>query len=90
VKKSNKVLLSLACEMVIVGVSTSAFSAVAEADGYKGAPIRSLLWAALPSSASSSLAMALKEHVPPCVILVINDNPYGLMFALSYICRTCP
>jgi hypothetical protein len=27
---------------------------------------------------------------PPCVVLVINDNPYGLMFALSYICRTCP
>jgi hypothetical protein len=32
----------------------------------------------------------LKEHVPPCVVLVINDNPYGLIFALSYICRTCP
>jgi hypothetical protein len=30
----------------------------------------------------------LKEHVPPCVFLVINDNPYGLMFTLSYICRT--
>jgi hypothetical protein len=28
----------------------------------------------------------VKEHVPPCVILVINDNPYGLMFALSSIC----
>jgi hypothetical protein len=27
---------------------------------------------------------------PPCVVLVINDNPYGLMFASSYICRTCP
>jgi hypothetical protein len=32
----------------------------------------------------------VKVHVPPCVILVINDNPYGLMFALSYICRTYP
>jgi hypothetical protein len=32
----------------------------------------------------------MKGHVPPCVVLVINDNPYGLMFALSYICRTCP
>jgi hypothetical protein len=32
----------------------------------------------------------LKEHVLPCVVLVINDNPYGLMFASSYICRTCP
>jgi hypothetical protein len=25
-----------------------------------------------------------------CVVLVINDNPYRLMFALSYICRTYP
>jgi hypothetical protein len=32
----------------------------------------------------------VKVHMPPCVVLVINDNPYGLMFALSYICRTCP
>jgi hypothetical protein len=32
----------------------------------------------------------VKEHLPPCVVLVINDNPYGLMFASSYICRTCP
>jgi hypothetical protein len=32
----------------------------------------------------------LKEHLPPCVVLVINDNPYGLMFASSYICRPCP
>jgi hypothetical protein len=31
----------------------------------------------------------LKEHVPQSLVLVINDNPYGLMFALSYICRTC-
>jgi hypothetical protein len=22
--------------------------------------------------------LPLKEHVPPCVVLVINDNPYGL------------
>jgi hypothetical protein len=21
----------------------------------------------------------VKEHVPPCVVLVINDNPYGLI-----------
>jgi hypothetical protein len=35
-------------------------------------------------------ASALKEHVLPCVVLVINDNPYELMFALSYICRNCP
>ena len=25
----------------------------------------------------------------PCMVLVINDNLYGLIFALSYICR-CP
>ena len=25
--------------------------------------------------------------VPPCVVLVINDNPYGLMFALRYSYR---
>jgi hypothetical protein len=24
------------------------------------------------------------------VVLVINDNLYGLMVALSYMCRTCP
>ena len=23
---------------------------------------------------------------PPCVVLVINDNPYGLMVALSSVC----
>jgi hypothetical protein len=33
---------------------------------------------------------SVKVHMPPCVVLVINDNPYGLMFALSYICRTYP
>ena len=26
----------------------------------------------------------LKVHMPSCVVLVINDNLYGLMFALSY------
>ena len=25
--------------------------------------------------------------LPPCMVLVINDNLYGLMFVLSYICR---
>ena len=25
--------------------------------------------------------------LPPCMILVINDNLYELIFALSYICR---
>ena len=28
--------------------------------------------------------------VAPCVVLVINDNPYGLMFALRYPYRSCP
>ena len=27
---------------------------------------------------------------PPCVVLVINDNPYGLMFALRFTYRICP
>ena len=29
-------------------------------------------------------------HEPSCVVLVINDNLYGLMVALSYPCRACP
>ena len=32
----------------------------------------------------------LKEHVPPCVVLVINYNHYGLMVALRFTCRICP
>jgi hypothetical protein len=39
VKKSNKVVLSLTCEMAVASVSTGTFIAVAEADGYKAAPI---------------------------------------------------
>jgi hypothetical protein len=31
-----------------------------------------------------------RSYRAPCVVLVINDNPYGLMVALSYMCRTCP
>jgi hypothetical protein len=42
------------------------------------------------SKSCGFMKQILKGHVPPCVVLVINDNPYGLMFALSYICRTCP
>ena len=31
-------------------------------------------------------ASIVKEHaVPPCLVLVIDDNLYGLMVALSYI-----
>jgi hypothetical protein len=33
---------------------------------------------------------AERSYRAPCVVLVINDNPYGLMVALSYMCRTCP
>ena len=32
----------------------------------------------------------LLEHISPYVVLVIDDNPYGLMVALSYIRRICP
>ena len=28
--------------------------------------------------------------MPSCVVLVINDNLYGLMFALRYLYRSCP
>ena len=28
--------------------------------------------------------------LPPCVVLVINDTPYGLMFTLRYSYRSCP
>ena len=28
--------------------------------------------------------------LPPCVVLVINDNLYGLIFALRYLYRSCP
>ena len=31
-----------------------------------------------------------KACVAPSVVLVINDNPCGLMFALRYSCRSCP
>ena len=34
---------------------------------------------------------SLKEHaVPPCLVLVIDDNLYGLMVSLSCIWRVCP
>jgi hypothetical protein len=31
-----------------------------------------------------------RTYGAPCVVLIIDDNPYGLMVALSYMCRTCP
>jgi hypothetical protein len=33
---------------------------------------------------------AERSYRAPCVVFVINDNPYGLIIALSYMCRTCP
>ena len=45
-------------------------------------------WVVLPSELPSGTfsAQQVKEHpVPPCLVLVINDNLYGLMVALSYI-----
>jgi hypothetical protein len=47
----------------------------------------------IPNSKWSELSMDFIEGeraFAPCVVLVINDNPYGLIFASSYICRTCP
>ena len=31
-----------------------------------------------------AINMIVRAFVPPCVVLVIDDNPYGLMVALSY------
>jgi len=31
-----------------------------------------------------------KGTLPLSVFLVINDNPYGLMFSLRFICRNIP
>jgi hypothetical protein len=31
-----------------------------------------------------------RTYGAPCVALVINGNPNGVMVALSYMCRTCP
>jgi hypothetical protein len=36
------------------------------------------------------LRVSERTYGSPCVVLVINDNPYGLMIALSYMCRTYP
>ena len=36
------------------------------------------------------MGMGERAWLPPCVVLVINDNLYGLMVALSYICRFGP
>ena len=47
-----------------------------------------------PSKKGLSLITKMGEIeracVAPCVVLVINDNPYGLMLALRYTCRSCP
>ena len=44
----------------------------------------------VPSNSTQNFNHLLLEHISPCVILVIYDNPYGLMVALSYIFRICP
>jgi hypothetical protein len=31
-----------------------------------------------------------RKYGAPCVVLIINYNPYGLIVALSYRCRTWP
>ena len=36
------------------------------------------------------IKVAERAWLPPCVVLVINDNLYGLMCALSYICSVGP
>jgi hypothetical protein len=36
------------------------------------------------------LELTYERACAPGVVLVINDNPYGLIFALSHIYRTCP
>ena len=38
---------------------------------------------------SSMCRTSESAWLPPCIVLVINDNLDGLIFALSYICR-CP
>jgi hypothetical protein len=42
------------------------------------------------ASAEGAVAASKRSYRAPCVVLVINDNPYGLMVALIYMCRTCP
>jgi hypothetical protein len=53
-------------------------------------PEATLVHVAAGHSPVSVARSSVKEHVSPCVVLVINDNLYGLMFASSFICRTCP
>jgi hypothetical protein len=42
------------------------------------------------SGRGNSRGRGERSYRAPCVVLVINDNPYVLMVALSYMCRTCP
>jgi hypothetical protein len=48
------------------------------------------LHASLALVTASTLADTERTYGALFVVLVINDNPYGLMVALSYMCRTCP
>jgi hypothetical protein len=48
-------------------------------------------WEEEPILRSSQQSSSSSESSwTPCMFLVINDNPYGVMFALSYVCRICP
>ena len=49
-------------------------------------PPPTLAGASSPLS-STETGPAERAWLPPRVVLVINGNPYGLMVALSYICR---
>ena len=44
---------------------------------------------AVPPGPGSALT-AESAWLPPYMVLVINDNLYGLMCVLSYTCRFCP
>ena len=39
---------------------------------------------------ANMLMQTERACVATSMVLVINDNPCGLMFALRYSCRSCP
>jgi hypothetical protein len=53
--------------------------------GHTKSSMPSLVWKpwAPPSAWTFAWSIILKVHLPLCVVLVINDNPYRLMFSLS-------
>ena len=52
-------------------------------------PLGELLVCARPIIDDVSMSCVL-EHISPYVVLVLDDNSYGLMVSLSYIYRICP